>query len=105
MRNFLTFITASCISFYSYSWTSEISKIQAEGIKDPYNAIYFKKPITDSACEKTNKENRMVLVNEVQHSTALAALMANKVVQVQGSGVCNGVGLEEINYVMIFSDK
>ncbi|MGR2701645.1 hypothetical protein [Vibrio campbellii] len=90
---------------HSAAWTAKISKIQAEGIKDPYNVIYLKTDINNSACETSNNQNRLTLVNEVQHSTALAALMANKVVTVQGSGVCNAAGLENINYVMIYSDK
>ncbi|BDU39594.1 hypothetical protein [Vibrio nigripulchritudo] len=90
---------------HSASWTANISKIQAEGIKDPYNVIYLKTDINSSACDKSNSQNRLTLVNEIQHSTALAALMANKVVTVQGSGVCNAAGLENINYVMIYSDK
>jgi len=90
---------------HSTAWEAKILKIQAEGIKDPFNVIYLATDINNSACERSNTENRLTLVNEVQHSTALAALMANKVVRVGGKGVCNTAGLENINFVTIFSDK
>ncbi|HHC6471084.1 TPA: hypothetical protein ACN359_004508 [Vibrio parahaemolyticus] len=87
------------------TWEAEISSIQAEGINDPYNVIYLKTDISNSACENSNREDRLTLVNEVQHSTALAALMANKVVKVMGTGICNTAGLENVNFIQIYSHK
>ncbi len=104
ITTFVLFLLASPVA-YSAVWEAPILKIQAEGINDPYNVIYLKTNITGSACQLSNTQNRLTLVNEIQHSTALAALMANKVVRVMGTGKCNAAGLEDVNYVMIYSDK
>ncbi|WP_444940166.1 hypothetical protein ACJJI3_15065 [Microbulbifer sp. ZKSA004] len=108
MKKFLaaTILLAFSANVFSAAWTAKITKIQAEGIGENYNVLYLDTDITNSMCENTNAQDRITIVNEAQHSTALAALMAGKIVQVMESGAnCNEAGLANINYIMIYSDK
>jgi hypothetical protein len=87
------------------TWVADITKLQAEGIDDPYNVIYPNMDITDSACARSNDEDRLAIKNEIQFSAALAAVMAGKTVKIHGSGTCNTQDFEVINFIMIFSDR
>ncbi|MEW6995698.1 hypothetical protein AADZ84_15720 [Colwelliaceae bacterium MEBiC 14330] len=75
-------------SVLASSHEAHISKIQTTDIGNPYNTVWLNKDITDSPCSSTNEHNRYTLSTNVQHSTALAALMANKKITVAGTGTC-----------------
>jgi hypothetical protein len=81
-----------------------ITRIQAEGLEDPYNTLYMDADLSKSPCANTQARKRLAIVNETQHSTALAALLANKKVTVMGTDRCNSVGIETINFITIYKD-
>ncbi|WP_444923457.1 hypothetical protein ACJJH9_16895 [Microbulbifer sp. DLAB2-AF] len=83
----------------------DIDKIQGEGISDPYNTIHVKNDITNSPCSSTDQIDRFAIVNEVQQSVALAALMAGKKITIDTTGSCNSANIEIVNYIMIYADK
>ncbi|MDV5168333.1 hypothetical protein [Photobacterium rosenbergii] len=88
------------VDVVSGSYSGNITKIQSEAIGDAYNTLYINVDISDSPCSDTNIKDRFTIVNTVQHSTELAALMASKRVTIQSNGVCRN-DIEELNFIMI----
>lgn len=88
------------------AYLSSVEKLQGESPTDAYNAIHLDKDITDSPCADTNTNDRFAIYdNNVQQSIALAAVMANKKVQLMPNGNCNAAGIEGINYITIFANQ
>lgn len=95
----LVFLSLS-FSSYSSTYTAKITQIQGEGIGDAYNTLYLAFDIKDSPCSSSNSINRLTILNNVQQSIALTALVSNKEVTVQTNGLCKGE-IEGINYIII----
>ncbi|TVZ40341.1 hypothetical protein P886_4768 [Alteromonadaceae bacterium 2753L.S.0a.02] len=107
MKILVTILTVCTLVSTSQAgvYTATIDRIQAEGIGDNFNVIYPNVNITDSPCTRTNNENRLTIKNEAQMSVALAALISDKKVTIQGSGNCNEAGIETANYIMIYRNQ
>ena len=97
---FLTTCFMSSISMAG-TYNGDIKQVQSEGLDDPYNTIHLEMDVTDSPCSNSNDRDRFQIMNEIQHSAALAALIAGKEVEVNTNGRCNGGNIEEVNYITI----
>jgi len=77
--------------------------MQVVDIGNPFNTVHLVNNITDSPCSGTNQYNRFAIINNAQHSTILAALMANKEITIYGKdGPCNSADIEEISDLRIW---
>ncbi|WP_444903817.1 hypothetical protein ACJJIU_00215 [Microbulbifer sp. CnH-101-E] len=83
----------------------EIEKIQGEGIDDVYNSVHIKTDVNNSPCQSTNSTDRFAIVNNVQQSIVIAALMAGKKITIDTTGVCNDANIEIVNYIMLYADS
>lgn len=106
MCNFIFFpllIIGFIFSCYTKAnpYESKIKFVQGEGIGDPYNTIHLDLDITNSPCQNTNDRDRFEVVNEVQQSVALAAIMSGRKVWVNSTGICNSANIETINSITI----
>lgn len=91
--------------FAARSYDSHIKQVQATSIDGAYNSIHLTFDVVDSPCASTNASNRFNITNEVQQAAALAALMANKKIQLMPTGQCNAAGIETINYILIRANQ
>ncbi len=82
-------------------YTSKISMLQITDIDNPYHNVFLVLDITNSPCDKTNSNNRFAIVNDVQYSAILAALMSDKEISVFGNGVCNSADIEQLTTIQI----
>ncbi len=108
MKKILTLISLIFLSSNASAraYLSNIEAVQGESPTDAYNTVHLEQDITDSPCSNTNDNNRFAIYdNNVQQSIALAAVMANKKIQLMPSGSCNAAGIEGINYIMIFNNQ
>jgi len=82
-----------------------ITQLKGEGLNDPFNSIYIDFEIEHSPCSSTNEVNRFAISDHVHQTFALAALLANKKVTIQTTGLCNSKNIETINNIVIKSSE
>jgi len=102
-----THLITICLVLFSASalatgpYTSKIKTLQAVNIGSDYNTVHLELNVTDSPCSSTNSFNRFTIMNNIQHSTVLAAVMAGKTITIYGTGSCNAAGNESIGNVRV----
>jgi len=95
-------ISSSASASQTGPFTSQIKQMQVKDVGNPYNTVHLVEDITTSPCASTNQFDRFTITNNVQHSTILAALMANKTITIYGKGApCNSANIEEISDIRI----
>lgn len=82
-------------------YVSKINYLQTTDMGDNYNTVFLLLDITDSPCASTNLHNRFTITNNLQHSTILSAVMANKEITIRGTGTCNSSDIEDISNIRI----
>ena len=82
-------------------YVAKIDYLQTTDVGDKHNTVFLLLDITDSPCASTNQHNRFTITNNVQHSTILSALMANKEITIHGTCTCNSSDIENIGNVRI----
>lgn len=81
-------------------YQAKVELIQANQIGSAFNTVFLELNISDSPCSSTNSADRFTLTNEVQYSTALSALLADKDVVIFGTGQCVS-NIEQISSIRI----
>ena len=96
-----TLLTVTMSAYATGPYSSKIDKLQVADLQNPYNTVFLLHDITDSPCTSTNAHNRFAVDEEIQFSTILAAVMADKSITISGTGTCNAANVETIGTVTV----